>query len=214
MMTPFKQKFLGAKGLQKTGSFRTQTSSDTSRLALIPKDASRLSSPEGRAEPLDRGSENPLASKPPVLSYRSWMQKGTIRASVFVGAGVVTVTLLGMMTVLIADEFEPQDTVELANFKINPKLDDIALLAERTPPKLLDRIEVPPPPPPLDIPLTNRPSEPIITVFNPDTPFDPKLFITKTVFTITPSDTDPIPLVRVSDNAAACRSIWPLPGIV
>jgi protein TonB len=113
-----------------------------------------------------------------------------------IGAGGVTALLLGLMTWLIADEFQSEDSVDFASFEINPKPDDIPLLIERTPPKL-DAIDVPPPPPVVDILPTDRPSEPIIIPHQPDTVFDPSQYIVRTVRSVIPSDTDPKPLIRV-----------------
>ncbi|MGJ8559055.1 MAG: energy transducer TonB [Litorimonas sp.] len=124
------------------------------------------------------------------------IQRGVTKAVVLAGAGIVTVGLLGLMTILIADEFEPKDRVELAAFEINAKPDEVPLLTERTPPKLLDPIDVPPPPPIVDIPVTDRPLEPVYTPGNPGHVFDPKPYVVPTVVQVYQTDSDPTPLVR------------------
>lgn len=139
-------------------------------------------------------SDNPKRSQ---RSLSIWLRSGASKASILIGGALMTVGLLGLMTVLIAEEFEPQDRVELAAFEINAKPVDIPLLTERTPPQLRERIEVPPPPPSVDIPVTDRPIEPAATTGNPDNIFDPKPYIVPTVFNITPADADSTPLVRV-----------------
>jgi hypothetical protein len=63
------------------------------------------------------------------------LQNSTIKASIIIGAGGVTTLLLGLMTLLIAGEFQAADSVDFANFEINPKPNAIPLLIERTPPK-------------------------------------------------------------------------------
>jgi protein TonB len=126
-----------------------------------------------------------------------FLYRSSIKASVLAGAGIVTVGLLSVMVGLIADEFEPQDRLELAVFEINPKPDDLPLLTDRTPPKLLDRIEVPPPPPTVDVPVTDRPVEPVHTPGSPKDIFDLKPYIVPTKVAIHRTDSDPTPLVRV-----------------
>lgn len=125
-----------------------------------------------------------------------WLQNSTTKASIMIGAGGVTVLLLSLMTFLIADEFQPSDSVDLAIFEINPKPDDIPLLIERTPPQI-DPIDVPPPPPVVDIVPTDRPSEPIIVPRQPHTDFDPFQYVVRTGREVVASDTDPQPLIRV-----------------
>jgi protein TonB len=125
------------------------------------------------------------------------MRQGVTRASVLAGAGVITLGLLGLMIGLISDEFEPKDKIEMAAFEINAEPDELPLLTERTPPKLLDPIEVPPPPSSVDIPVTDRPLEPVHNPSNPGHVFDPKSYIVPTRLTLRPTDTDPTPLVRV-----------------
>ncbi|GHA93283.1 hypothetical protein GCM10009069_15410 [Algimonas arctica] len=134
------------------------------------------------------------------LSHKStpeFLQRSVMRASSLAGAGIVTVGLWSVMVGLIADEFEPQDRLELAAFEINATPDDLPLLTDRTPPKLLDRIEVPPPPPVVDVPVTDRPVEPFHTPGNPKDIFDPKPYIVPTKIPLHPTDSDPTPLVRV-----------------
>lgn len=129
-------------------------------------------------------------------SKLGWLQNGTRKASILIGAAGVTLALLSLMTGLIADEFQPQDRVDLASFEINPRPDDVPLLMERKPPKL-DPIEVPPAPPIVDIIRTDQPSEPIIVPGQPKGVFDPKIYVIRTSVPIIPSDTDPQPLIRV-----------------
>lgn len=125
-----------------------------------------------------------------------WLQSGMTKASILLGAGGVTLALLAVMTVLIADEFQPQDRVDLASFEINPKPDDIPILVDRNPPKL-EKIEVPPPPPIVEITRTDQPAEPIIVPHQPKRVFDAKQYVIQTSVPIIPSDTDPQPLIRV-----------------
>lgn len=132
------------------------------------------------------------------LNGAGLMQRGVTKATVLTGAGIVTVGLLGLMTVLIADEFEPKDRIELAAFEINAQPDEVPLLTERTPPKLLDPIEVPPQPPIVDVPVTDRPIEPVYTPGNPGDVFDPKPYVVPTVIRFQKADSDPTPLDRVS----------------
>lgn len=143
------------------------------------------------------GLTESVSPKRPQLSSRLWLRSGASKASILMGAGLVTLGLLGFMTALIAEEFEPQDRIELAAFEINAKPEETPLLINRAPPQLLERIEVPPPPPSVDIPVTDRPIEPVARAENPDNVFDPKPYIVPTVFVITPADADPTPLVRV-----------------
>lgn len=125
-----------------------------------------------------------------------WLQNGTRKASILIGAGGVTLALLSLMTGLIADEFQPQDRVDLASFEINPKPDDVPLLMERNPPKL-DPIKVPPAPPIVEIIRTDQPSEPIIIPGQPKDVFDLGQYVIRASVPIIPSDTDPQPLIRV-----------------
>lgn len=125
-----------------------------------------------------------------------FFRQSVMKTSVLIGAGIMTAGLLSLMTVLISDEFKPQDILELTAFEINAKPDDIPLLTDRTPPKLMDKIDVPPPPPIVDVPITDRPSEPVYVPDNPGGIFDPKPFVVPTTITLHKADTDPTPLVR------------------
>lgn len=150
------------------------------------------------ADPQPYGGVIPIGGVSPIGGGRhpGWLQNGTTNASILLGAGGVTLGLLAVMTVLIADEFQPQDRVDLASFEINPKPDDIPILVDRNPPKL-EPIEVPPPPPRVVIADTQQPTEPIIAPLQLKHTFDPKRYVIRTSVPIIPSDTDPQPLIRV-----------------
>ncbi|MGB6228980.1 MAG: energy transducer TonB [Litorimonas sp.] len=108
----------------------------------------------------------------------------------------MTAALLWTMSQLIAEEFTPQDVIELASFEINPRVEEVKPIEMRERPKL-DAIEVPPAPPPVDIPKTDLPSEPIArTAATPALPGEFRIDIPATVVTVI--DSDPQPINRIA----------------
>lgn len=147
---------------------------------------------------------------------KSQLQNGVKRCTknttLILGAGAMTIGLLGLMTVLISEEFQPQDKIELAAFDFNADPIDMPVMIERIPPKPLDPIEIPPSPPTLDAPVTERPQEPVTTLTNGGQNFDPDTIMVPTNYQIHTADGDPQPIHRIgpamptrADRSGHCR---------
>jgi len=131
---------------------------------------------------------------------------------VLMGAAGITAGLFGVMTLLIADEFRPQDTIEIADFDFNAKPIELPIKIDRRPPKLLEPIEIPPPPPHVEIPTTQLPHEPIVTTSTPADAFDPTTLTIPANYKIQAADGDPQPISRIgpvmpsrADRSGHCR---------
>jgi protein TonB len=132
--------------------------------------------------------------------------------TLILGAGSVTLCLLGLTTVLIAEEFKPQDKIELAAFDFNADPIELPVMIDRTPPKPLDPIEIPPSPPTLDVPVTERPQEPVTTLTNGGQNFNPDTIMVPTNYKIHTADGDSQPIQRIgpamptrADRSGHCR---------
>jgi protein TonB len=113
-----------------------------------------------------------------------------------IGAALVTVAMLALMTSLIAEEFTPQDVVELGSFDINVAVEDIFVIEDRIPPEPLQAVDTPPPPPAVEIPATDLPLEPIVSTSQPELVMNLQIDM-PTGRDLVISDTDPTPLVRI-----------------
>ncbi|MEM7729692.1 MAG: energy transducer TonB [Pseudomonadota bacterium] len=109
---------------------------------------------------------------------------------------IVTMALMAVMVALIAEEFTPQDVVELGAFEINAQPEDIPLIAERKPPELRAPVETPPPPPALDVPAPTLPGEPIVSTAQPVLRIDASIMVPRTLDPVL-QDGDTSPLVRI-----------------
>ena len=111
-------------------------------------------------------------------------------------AAAVTVGLLALMAGLIAEEFQPEDKVEIAELDINPRVEDI-VVAERTVEfQELQRVETPPPPPAADAPKAEKPSEPVVEITGARPDFE-RPTLDPTAFDIVIGDRKAQPLVRI-----------------
>ena len=111
-------------------------------------------------------------------------------------AAAVTVGLFALMAGLIAEEFQAEDKLQIAELDINPEVEDIAV-AERTV-KLVElkRVETPPAPPVIEIATTELPGEPIVEVVGAKSAM-PAPVLDVSVFQPILSDREPQPLVRI-----------------
>ena len=114
------------------------------------------------------------------------------------GLAIGTTTVIGLfMAAMIAAEFTPQEKSVALGFEINPVEPDIEIRLDRTPPKLTQRVETPPPPPMIAREKTGKPAEKIASVTGAIPVFEPPK-IDNRVFEISLSDTDAQPLVRIA----------------
>ena len=121
---------------------------------------------------------------------------GSLRWLAIIPAAIVTVGLFILMMVLISEEFKPQDKLDLQDFEINPKVEDVKVLERETKVTEIKKIETPPPPPQIERAKSDRPSEPVARVEGKIPEFEaPKL--DRSNFEITVSDRDAQPLVRI-----------------
>jgi len=112
-------------------------------------------------------------------------------------AATVTVALTLSMAALIATEFTPQDTLEIASFEINPLVLDIPDPKRLEQPDQLKEVETPPPPPRIATDVAAPVDLPVIKVAGKVTPFTMDKLDLGTDFDIVPMDTNPTPLVRI-----------------
>ncbi len=96
------------------------------------------------------------------------------RMAAGIGAGAVTAGLFVLMAALIREEFQPEDTLELAQYEINPRVDDIVVQTRTITLSKMPVLDIPPPPPVVDIPATQKPSEPIADLGGAKPDFTPK----------------------------------------
>ena len=121
---------------------------------------------------------------------------GALRWLAIIPAAIVTVGLFVLMMSLISEEFKPQDKIELADFEINPKVEDVKILERETKVTEIKKIETPPPPPQIERAKSDRPSEPVASLEGEIPEFEaPK--IDRSQFEIAISDRDAQPLVRI-----------------
>jgi protein TonB len=80
---------------------------------------------------------------------------------VVIPAAIVTGGLFMVMASMIRDEFQPEDTVEIAEFEINPTVVETKWEERETKIAKLETIETPPPPPVLERAKSDKPTEPI-----------------------------------------------------
>ena len=118
------------------------------------------------------------------------------RTAAGIGAGAVTAGLFVLMAALIREEFQPEDTLELAQYEINPRVDDIVVQTRTITMSKMPKLDIPPPPPVVDIPATQKPSEPVVTLGG-----DKPIFKVKTMRFETPeiveSDRNAQPIMRI-----------------
>ena len=121
---------------------------------------------------------------------------GAVRWLAIIPAAIVTVGLFVLMMSLISEEFKPQDKIEVADFEINPKVEDVQILERETKVTEIKKIETPPPPPQIERAKADRPSEPVASLEGAIPEFEaPK--IDRSQFKIAVSDRDAQPLVRI-----------------
>ena len=121
---------------------------------------------------------------------------GAVRWLAIIPAAIVTVGLFLLMMGLISEEFKPQDKVELADFEINPKVEDVKIIERETKVAEIKKIETPPQPPQIERAKADQPSEPVAALEGAIPTFEaPK--IDRSQFQITVSDRDAQPLVRI-----------------
>ena len=116
-------------------------------------------------------------------------------AAVGLPAALVTAALFLTMQSLVAEEFTPEDTVEIAEFEINPQVVEQDVAERTVVLDALEQIETPPAPPVLEVTKTLKPIEPISDMVGgiPEFP-KPEIPTTR----ITPAIVqDPGPLVRI-----------------
>ena len=119
-----------------------------------------------------------------------------VRWLAIIPAAIVTVGLFILMMSLISDEFQPQDKIELADFEINPRVEEVEVAQREITNVEIKQIETPPPPPQIERAKSDRPSEPVARVEGKIPEFEaPKL--DRSNFEITVSDRDAQPLVRI-----------------
>ncbi len=118
------------------------------------------------------------------------------RLAAGIGAGAVTAGLFVLMAGLIREEFQPEDKLELAQYEINPRVDDIAVQTRTITISKMPKLDIPPPPPVVEIPATTRPSEPIVDVTGAKPDFKPQNIAFKPV-TIVETDRDAQPITRI-----------------
>ena len=121
---------------------------------------------------------------------------GFMRWLAIIPAAIVTVVLFVLMMSLISEEFSPQDKLDLANFEINPKVEEIEVLERKTTVTEIKKIETPPPPPQIERQKADRPAEPIASLEGAVPEFEAPE-IDRSAFQITVSDRDAQPLVRI-----------------
>jgi protein TonB len=116
--------------------------------------------------------------------------------SVAFPAVVVTGGLFLIMAGMIREEFQPEDTVEIAEFEINPQVDEVTW--EERDIKMAERVEIetPPAPPIIERAKSDKPTEPIVEEAG-RVPDFPKPTLPKRQFDPAIIDRDPQPLVRI-----------------
>jgi protein TonB len=115
---------------------------------------------------------------------------------VVIPAAIVTGGLFMVMASMIRDEFQPEDTVEIAEFEINPTVVETKWEERETKIAKLETIETPPPPPVLERAKSDKPTEPIVEEAG-RVPDFPKPTLPKRQFDPAIIDRDPQPLVRI-----------------
>ena len=121
---------------------------------------------------------------------------GAVRWLAVIPAAIVTVGLFMLMIGLISEEFKPQDKIDVADFDINPKVEDVEILERETKVAEIRKIETPPPPPQIERAKADQPSEPVARLEGAIPKFEaPK--IDRSQFEIAVSDRDAQPLVRI-----------------
>jgi protein TonB len=111
-------------------------------------------------------------------------------------AAFVTFALFVMMMVLIKGDFVPQDKPDQVSFEINPKVDDIKLVARETVIAKVRKVVTPPPPPQIERQQASQPTVAVASLEGAIPEFEaPKL--DRASFKIAVSDRDAQPLVRI-----------------
>lgn len=111
-------------------------------------------------------------------------------------AAFVTFALFVMMMVLIKGDFVPQEKPDQVSFEINPKVDDIKLVARETKIAQVRKVVTPPPPPQIERQQASQPTVAVASLEGAIPDFEaPKL--DKASFKIAVSDRDAQPLVRI-----------------
>ena len=119
-----------------------------------------------------------------------------VRWLAIIPAAIVTVGLFILMMSLISDEFQPQDKIELADFEINPRVEEVEVAQREITNVEIKQIETPPPPPQIERAKSDRPAEPVAKLEGAIPQFEaPK--IDRSQFQIAVSDRDAQPLVRI-----------------
>ena len=126
------------------------------------------------------------------------MTISTTRRTFIVGLPALAVTagLFLTMQQLIAEEFTPEDTVEIAELEINPRVEDIAIAERTIDIAKLTLIEIPPAPPCIEAPKAEKPTEGVVTMEGAVPAFPLPTLNMKMLDIVTP-DKDAQPLVRI-----------------
>lgn len=111
-------------------------------------------------------------------------------------AMVVALSLFFMMIVLIAGEFSPEEKTAVANFEINPQVEDIKVVKRETKIEQVRKVVTPPPPPQIERQQAAKPTEAIASLVGAIPDFEPPK-IDRQNFKIQVSDRDAQPLVRI-----------------
>ncbi|MDA8708326.1 energy transducer TonB [Hellea sp.] len=124
------------------------------------------------------------------MLMKRWILSTVPAAAITVGIGL-------FMVGMIRSEFTPQDKAESLTLEINPVPDDILPPREREKPKVIKRVETPPPPPIIERTKSKKPSVPIATEKGAIPTFKTPT-IDPTDYVITVSDRNVEPLVRIA----------------
>ena len=111
-------------------------------------------------------------------------------------AAAVTVSLFMLMIKLIAGEFKAEEKFAVANFEINPTVEDVKVIRRETKVQQVKKVVTPPPPPQIERQQAAKPTERIASLEGKIPEFEaPK--IDRQSFKIQVSDRDAQPLVRI-----------------